>query len=58
MYVAFCIGGEVINFGKGKRVYGAYGDIEGNALFTAISIISLCTMAKREIPMGFSLLGV
>ena len=49
MYVAFCIGGEVVNFGIGKRVYGAYGDIRENALFT---------MAKQEIPMGFSLLGV
>ena len=49
MYVTFCIGGKVINFGIGKWVYGAYGDIRENALFT---------MAKREIPMGFLLLGV
>ena len=49
MYVAFCIGSEVVNFGIGKRVYGAYGDTGENDLFT---------MVKREIPMGFSLLGV
>ena len=39
----------MVNFGIGKRVYGAYGDIRENALFT---------MAKQEIPIGFLLLSV
>jgi len=34
MYVTFYIGSKVVNFSKGKRVYGAYGDNGENALFT------------------------
>ena len=49
MSVAFYIGNNVVNFGIGKRVYGAYRDIGENALFT---------IAKREISIGFLLLSV
>ena len=49
MYVAFCIDGKVVNFGIGKRVYGVYGDIRENNLFTIV---------KQEIPIGFLLLSV
>ena len=45
MYVIFCIGDKMVNFGIGEHVI----DIGENASFT---------MVKREFPMGFSLLGV
>jgi hypothetical protein len=48
MYVAFCIGDKIVNFGIGERA-ARNRDIGENALFT---------MVKREIPRGFSLLGV